>query len=233
VFGDTLIITDARNHPFFRNNLAVRDLSVIAYLGIPLVSSDSHVLGSFCVIDTKPHLWSEEDVETVRDLASAVMTEIDLRTQMAERKKAEEDRDELSALYASLQDEAKACKRAEASLREALLRQNEAVRSAHVGLWDWDFINNKIHYSIEWKKQIGYEEHEISNDFKEWERRVHPEDLEQALEIIQHCTAGLSKNYESEFRLLHKNGSYRWILAQGSVIFDETGHPAKIMGGPP
>ncbi|WP_226377659.1 GAF domain-containing protein [Citrifermentans bremense] len=53
-----LIIEDARVHPLFKENLAIRDLKVIAYLGIPLVTSDGYVLGSFCVIDHKPRHWS-------------------------------------------------------------------------------------------------------------------------------------------------------------------------------
>ena len=53
-----LLIEDARTHPLFKNNLAVRDLNVIAYLGIPLVTSDGYVLGSFCVIDSQPRHWT-------------------------------------------------------------------------------------------------------------------------------------------------------------------------------
>src|SRR5262249_32707789 len=77
--GEALVITDAREHPLVRENLAIRDLDVIAYLGIPIVASDGHVLGSFCAIDSKPREWSEDDIAVMRDLAHAVMTESRLR----------------------------------------------------------------------------------------------------------------------------------------------------------
>ena len=77
-------------------------------------------------------------------------------------------------------------KQTEEKLREALLRQNEAVKAANVGLWDWDLVTNKVKYSAEWKRQIGYEEHEISDNFEEWESRVHSEDLEPTLQKVQH-----------------------------------------------
>ena len=98
ISGQPLLIKDAREDPLFKNNLAVRDLNVVAYLGIPLVTSDGYVLGSFCVIDSRPRPWTEEDVAVVRDLALAVMTEIQLRTEIANRHKTEKERDGLELL---------------------------------------------------------------------------------------------------------------------------------------
>src|SRR5918997_6238455 len=46
-----LVIADARAHPLVRDNPAIRDLGVVAYLGLPLATADGAVLGSFCVID--------------------------------------------------------------------------------------------------------------------------------------------------------------------------------------
>ncbi len=91
VAGKPLVIPDARENPLFKDNLAVRDLDVIAYLGIPLVTSDLYVLGSFCVIDSKPRSWTINEIETVRDLAAAVMTEIELRTEISKRQQAENE----------------------------------------------------------------------------------------------------------------------------------------------
>ncbi|MCG8619225.1 MAG: PAS domain S-box protein [Desulfobacterales bacterium] len=91
VSGAPLVISDARKEPLFRKNLAIRDLNVIAYLGIPLVTRDDYVLGSFCVIDGIPRIWSATDIDTVTDLAASVMTEIDLRAEVAQRTKAEMD----------------------------------------------------------------------------------------------------------------------------------------------
>ena len=113
VSGVPLVIEDARTDPLFCENLAISELNVVAYLGIPLVSSDSCVLGSFCVIDSKPRAWARDEIETVKDLASAVMTEIELRAEIAQRKKIQVDRDKLATVYAALQEEISARKIAE------------------------------------------------------------------------------------------------------------------------
>jgi PAS domain S-box-containing protein len=80
---EPLVIEDAREHPDFRNHPAIEDLGVIAYLGIPLMTRDGQVLGSFCVIDHEPRSWSSEDVEIMSDLAQSVATEIELRVTVA------------------------------------------------------------------------------------------------------------------------------------------------------
>ena len=73
------MIGDALADPRLRDNLAVRDLDVRAYAGVPLTTSGGHTLGSFCVIDTQPRDWTEEEIATLRTLADSVQTEIELR----------------------------------------------------------------------------------------------------------------------------------------------------------
>ena len=73
-----LIIGDARTHPEFRDNLAIRDLGAVAYLGIPLTLPNGHTVGSFCVLDSVPRTWTAPEIETVRDFAASVMSEIEL-----------------------------------------------------------------------------------------------------------------------------------------------------------
>ncbi len=87
--GDPLIVTDAREHPVLKDNLAIPDLNVIAYLGMPLNTSDGDELGSFCIIDTKPREWTPHEVDIARELAISVMTEIELRVQVKAREQAE------------------------------------------------------------------------------------------------------------------------------------------------
>lgn len=90
--GAELVIEDARLHPELRDNLAVPDIGVIAYAGIPLVTSDGAMLGSFCAIDTKPRRWSASDLATLRDLAESAASEIELRITIAAQRRAEHDR---------------------------------------------------------------------------------------------------------------------------------------------
>lgn len=76
--AEPLVVDDAREHPLLRHNLAIRDLHVIAYLGVPLVDGGGNVLGSLCAIDSKPRQWSRHQVELLKDLSGAVRTEIEL-----------------------------------------------------------------------------------------------------------------------------------------------------------
>ncbi|MEW5960541.1 MAG: PAS domain S-box protein [Chloroflexota bacterium] len=121
-------------------------------------------------------------------------------------------------------------KQAERALREAEERLRMAVKAANVGLWDWDLRTQQVYFSPEWKGQIGYEDPEISNDFGEWQSRVHPDDLERSLQTIQAFIANPWPNYQLEFRFRHKDGAYRWILAQASLLFDEQDQAIRMLG---
>jgi len=121
-------------------------------------------------------------------------------------------------------------KQAEEEAREVSIRLVESVRAANVGLWDWELSSNRVYYSPEWKHQIGYEEDEIGDSFAEWSSRVHPDDLESTLERIERAIAGGQRHYHTEFRFRHRDGSYRWILAQSSVYRDEAGQAVRVLG---
>jgi len=71
--GQPLLVGDARLHPILQDNLAVPDLGVVAYAGVPLLAPDGQVLGALCAIDGNPHAWSEDEVATLHDLAEMVM----------------------------------------------------------------------------------------------------------------------------------------------------------------
>jgi GAF domain-containing protein len=74
-----LVVEDARANPLVRMNPAVEEMGIVAYAGIPLVTSDGHVVGSFCVIDTRPRGWTYDDIEMLQELADCVMHEVEGR----------------------------------------------------------------------------------------------------------------------------------------------------------
>jgi signal transduction histidine kinase len=77
--GAPLLVQDARGHPLVADNLAVPDLGVVAYLGMPLATAEGHVLGSLCAIDTAPRSWTPGDAAALSDLAAVTMGEVTLR----------------------------------------------------------------------------------------------------------------------------------------------------------
>jgi GAF domain-containing protein len=76
---EPVIVSDARKDERLLDNQAIRDLGVIAYLGVPLITRDGHAVGTLCVIDHEPRIWSSDEIALIKDLAAAVVTEITLR----------------------------------------------------------------------------------------------------------------------------------------------------------
>ena len=75
-----LIIEDARTHPLVRDNLAIRDMGVVAYAGVPLQTPDGHTIGSLCAFDTVPRAWTETEITLLTHLAALVMREVAFHT---------------------------------------------------------------------------------------------------------------------------------------------------------
>jgi DNA-binding transcriptional MerR regulator len=84
VSGAPFVVDDARLHPLVRDNPAIDDLGVVAYLGVPISSSDGAVLGTLCAIDSRPRAWTPDDVELLTDLAAAAMAELERRALVRE-----------------------------------------------------------------------------------------------------------------------------------------------------
>lgn len=121
-------------------------------------------------------------------------------------------------------------KQAEEALRNSEARLRLSVAASNIGLWDWDLLTNEVLFSREWKSQLGYAEDEIANRFEEWESRVHPDDLGPALAKVQRFLTDPGADYAVEFRLRHKDGSYRWIFTQGQLFRDAGGKPTRMLG---
>ena len=89
VTGEPLVISDARRNPLVRHNLAIPDLGVVAYAGIPLRTHDGHVLGTLCVIDHKPRRWTKAEIGLLEHLATCVLSSIELRAVALSARRAE------------------------------------------------------------------------------------------------------------------------------------------------
>lgn len=71
-----LVVPDASEAPIVRDNKAVDDLGVAAYLGVPIAAPDGHVVGSLCAIDNEPHEWTENDLRLLQHLAEMASAEV-------------------------------------------------------------------------------------------------------------------------------------------------------------
>jgi PAS domain S-box-containing protein len=105
-----------------------------------------------------------------------------------------------------------------------------AVEASRIGLFDWDLRTNRVVYSTGWKALLGYSEGEISNDFGEWELRVHADDVDKMVADLKAYLGTRGKGYEAEFRMRRKDGAYRWMLARGAVLYGDDGQPERMLG---
>lgn len=109
-------------------------------------------------------------------------------------------------------------------------RYTQAIEGAKIGLWDWDLETNEIYFSPEWKEMLGYSDNELPNTFSSWQDRVHPDDLQSALDAIKANTEGLTPYYQCIHRLRHKNGHWVWIDDHGRTFFDQKGNAIRMVG---
>ncbi|MGE9294698.1 MAG: PAS domain-containing protein [Puniceicoccales bacterium] len=119
---------------------------------------------------------------------------------------------------------------AEHELAASRERWQLALEGSDDGVWDWDLANNDVHYSDRWKQMLGYEPHEIHCGLDQWERLVHPEDLPAAMKATQNYLKGKCEQFQEEFRMRAKDGTWRWILSRGKAIFDAQGKPTRMLG---
>jgi PAS domain S-box-containing protein len=121
-------------------------------------------------------------------------------------------------------------RRAEEALRESQARLENATRATRIGTWDWNLLTGEVHFSAEWKRQLGYEDHEIVNRYEEWETRLHPEDRERVVPELHAYLAGTRPDYQVEFRLRHRDGSYHWIFTRGELLRSSEGVAFRVIG---
>ncbi|MDO4766604.1 MAG: ATP-binding protein [Pseudomonadota bacterium] len=106
-----------------------------------------------------------------------------------------------------------------------------AIAGTNEGVWDWNRVTDKVFYSPRWKEIIGYRDEELPNKLEEWKKRIHPDDLGRVLGVNDLMYSDLEAvHFEVEYRLLHKDGSYRWILGRGTCLRDKDGKPYRMVG---
>ena len=212
--GEPLIIPDARTNPLTQDNLAIRDLNVVAYAGFPLRTPDGYVLGSFCALDREPREWTEQEINILRELAASVITEIDLRAEVVAREQAEEELRQLNAALDSRVQERTAELQASEERFRALIQHGSDVITI-LG------ADGTIHYqSPAIKHVLGYEPLELVGDSAF--SYVHPDDLDALAQTFTQALQRPTLPIACDFRFHHQDGSWRMLEAIGANLLD---HP--------
>ena len=183
-----------------------RQLGCAAWAALPLGDSAGQAFGVVMIYETEPVAFAADELQLLTELVNDMAFGIQLLRLRGERE------------------------RGTVALRESEARLQRAVAAGNVGLWEWDLETDEIYYSPDWKRQIGYADHEIAPTDEEWESRVHPEDLPGTLGKMQEYIDRPSQTYTHEFRFRHKDGSYRWILVRASIIQMGPGNHRHMLG---
>ena len=109
-------------------------------------------------------------------------------------------------------------------------RYNLAARAANDGLWDWDIEKNEIYFSPRWKNMLGFEDSEIGKNPEEWINRVHSDDRANLEKQIDAHLTGSTTHLICEYRIMDKEGVYRWVICRGLAKKDDSGKFYRIAG---
>lgn len=136
----------------------------------------------------------------------------------------------LTQLRGMVDEQTRDLKQLNRQLQDSESRYARAAAGANDGLWDWDLATNSVSYSTRWKAMIGYAENEIGHLPLDWFERLHPDDraaVELAFRAHQndeHVQVAI------EYRIKHKDGHYRWMLARGLAATDAGTDRLRIAG---
>jgi PAS domain S-box-containing protein len=125
-------------------------------------------------------------------------------------------------------------KQAEAARSEMQLfaeRLLLALGAAEMGSWDWD-VNSpsgRVYWSPYHEIIFGYEPGQPERSYADWERCVHPEDLDWVNETVNKAKDN-HEDYAIQYRILWPDGSLHWVDARGRFHYDAQGEPVRMVG---
>ena len=122
-------------------------------------------------------------------------------------------------------------RRTQKNLRKSEEQVQLALRSADLGIWDWDLSSGDITYNERMTEMLGYTLDEIGPNSNFWPHLYHPDDLPGINKKLNAHLEGETAIFESEQRLLAKEGTWKWVLSIGKVLErDEKGKPIRMTG---
>jgi PAS domain S-box-containing protein len=106
----------------------------------------------------------------------------------------------------------------EKQLKENAERLEMVLLGSGSGFWDWNIETGDVYFNDRWAEMLGYQVYEISPKISSWEMLLHPDDKWHTELILEKHLKGETPFYRNEYRMLAKDGSWKWILDTGKVI---------------
>ncbi len=122
-------------------------------------------------------------------------------------------------------------KKAEQALKASQELWQFALEGAGDGVWEYDFETREVFFSKQYKAMLGHAEDTFENKVSEWYNRIHPDDRHIIAETDNDYDHQRISSHQREYRLLHRNGEYLWILDRGMVVSKTaSGAPKRLIG---
>lgn len=196
----------SRERRFARLAQACLAEGIASWLDAP-VTVQGRAAGRLLVARAVSGAWAEEDVAVVEEVAGMLTVACNYLESRRERERAERD------------------------LRAQQAAFEAAVWASNLGVWSWDVEHNHLSWSAIMKAQLGYADTAFVGDWNDWESRIHPDDREAALAVVAESLDSGRERYENEFRLRHRDGSWRNILSRAVIERDADGRAVRLFGG--
>ena len=117
------------------------------------------------------------------------------------------------------------------ALEESESRWKFALEGAGEGVWDWNLTTGETYFSPRWKQMLGYADEEIDNNADAWRALMHPDDQPLIAKRCEACKRGEKPIFDSEHRMLCKDGSWKWIHSRGMIVgSDADGQVLRMIG---
>jgi PAS domain S-box-containing protein len=190
------VIPDALADPRFHDNpLVTGPPHVRFYAGIPLETDEELLVGTLCIIDHEPRIFTEEEIKLLQDVALLVRDEMNSlgHRQLLEVLRKNEEGFSGAFTYAAI--------------GMALVAPD-----GH-----WLKVNNSL------CNLVGYSEEELIQ--KSFQDITHPDDVENSLVEFRKLMAGKKASFHQEKRYLHKKGHVIWVSVSVSLLRDSEGAP--------
>lgn len=202
--GEAVITNGAARHPK-AHGVPAGHPALRSFMGIPL-RVQGRLIG-LAGMANRPEGYTEELLAALDPLLGSIAQVIETHRERIRRSELEE------------------------ALRVKEERWNYALASSGDGMIDWDLESGAIYLSPQWKAMLGYGEEELPNTLNTWRERIHPKDLSPTTHALETHLAGGSPNFECEYRLLHRDGSWRWARGRGRVVtWSSEGSPRRFVG---
>jgi PAS domain S-box-containing protein len=98
------------------------------------------------------------------------------------------------------------------------------------GLFDADLINQTVFYSPRMEAMLGYGPGELETSYEAWQQRIHPDDRDAVNTTLDDYLRSGHGASTVQYRMRHRDGTWRWILAREQAVWDQAGRAIRVVG---